>query len=34
MADFDIGDYLHFDDGENTVKVEEDEDIYGANPSE
>lgn len=34
MADFDIGDYLHFDDGENAVKVEEDKDIYGANPSE
>jgi hypothetical protein len=35
MADFDIGEYLHFDDGENAVKVEEDKDIYGTlDPSE
>jgi hypothetical protein len=34
MAEFDIGEYLHFDDGENVIKVEEEEDIYGTIPPE
>jgi hypothetical protein len=35
MAEFDIGEYLHFqDEGENAIKVEEEEDIYGALPPE